>query len=110
MKALLVMVANAIVFVVIVVLSLVLLYVSMWQGFGLDNTPQNVWLGLAALVGAIVLLSFLWWRDPGSWFSNMYRSPRQMGTFGTGSYLEREPGGAPEKPVYGPHKFPDGDY
>ncbi|HEX8035661.1 MAG TPA: hypothetical protein VF510_17515 [Ktedonobacterales bacterium] len=110
MKTLLVMVINALLFVVIVALALVLVFVGLWLGLGLDNTPQNVWIGLAALAGAIVLLSFLWPRSPGSWFSNMYRSPRQMGAFGVGMYLKREPGGAPEESTSEPHKFPDGDY
>jgi hypothetical protein len=110
MKSLLVMVINALLFVVIVALALVLVFVALWQGLGLDNTPQNIWLGLGAFLGAIVLLSLLWRRTPGSWMSNMYRSPRQMGAFGVGMYLEREPGGAPELTGSEPHKFPDGDY
>lgn len=109
MKTLLVMVVNALLYVVIVTLSLGLLLVSMWYAFEIDNTPQNLWLAGGAFLAAMVLLSFLRRRTPGSWFSNVYRTPRPMGAFGVRSYLKREPGGAPEVP-FGPHKFPDGDY
>ncbi|MGZ3582348.1 MAG: hypothetical protein ACXWQR_21645 [Ktedonobacterales bacterium] len=111
MKRLLPTVVDVLISVVIAALPFV---VITWHIFGIDNTPQKLWVALGVfLVGMVVEFSFRWLSARGYRFSDsdMYQNgTRPRGAFGVGMYLSRKPGGPPEVPFSGPHKFPDGDY